>query len=164
MTSIAPHLDIETLDALTGEASRPRALTAGQGALMMLRDVPADIADDADDLPSIRLYIDTRMVVTLCRRPVRSLSKMRDLCAREALPAGTTGAFLHDLMMAIADNVLDLIEVMADRTDRLEDAVDAPGPSDDPRSTRSDLAPSLRALDAPLSGPAERRSRRIAQA
>ena len=126
----------------------------------MLRDVPAEMAEDADDLPSIRLYIDARMVVSLSRRPVRSLSGMRDRCARDALPAQTTGAFLHDLVTSIADNALDLIELMADRTDLLEDAVDAPGPSGDPvrqeatrlrrsvLAVRRYMAPQRDALDA----------------
>lgn len=156
----APDLDREALDALTGEGSRPRALATGQGVLLMLRDVPAEMAEDADDLPSIRLYIDARMVVSLSRRPVRSLSAMRDRCAQDTPPAATTGAFLHDLVTAIADNVLDLIELMVDRTDLLEDAVDAPGPSGDPvrreatRLRRSVLAirrymaPQRDALDA----------------
>lgn len=129
---IAPHLDTDTVDALTGEGSRPRALAAGRGVLLMLRDVPSVMPEDADDMPSIRLYIDAQMVVSLSRRPARSLSGMRDRCAHAAMSAQTTGDFLHDLVTAIADNVLELIELMMDRTDLLEDAVDAPGPSGDP--------------------------------
>lgn len=142
---VAPGLDAATVGAMTGLSTRPRAVSVGQGAMVLLRDTPEEVGDDADDMPSIRLYLDARMVVSLSRRPARSLLAEAEAAAHGH--CGTTPAgFLNDLTRRIADNAEEQIEMLADRTDRLEEASDSGGDGGTHRQEATDLRRAVLAL------------------
>lgn len=142
---VLPDLDAAIADALTGLSTRPRATPVGQGAMVILRDTAEEAGDDADDMPSIRLYLDARMVVSLSRRPARSLLAEAARAAKGSCP-GTPAGFLHDLTWRIAENAEEQIEALAERTDRLEDASDANDANDLHRQEATELRRAVLAL------------------
>lgn len=145
IAGLVPDLDTSAIGALTGVSTRPRAFAAGQGAIIILRDTADDVGDDADNMPSIRLYFDARMVLSLSRRPAPSLLAEAARAADGTCPV-TPAAFLHDLTRRIADHAETQIETLADRTDRLEDASDETGGGDMFRQEATDLRRAVLAL------------------
>ncbi|SDZ53562.1 zinc transporter [Jannaschia faecimaris] len=120
-----PGLDQPTRRALTGETTRPRALASGQGLLVILRGVNLNPGQLPQDMVSCRLYLDARRIVSLSRRPLRSVASLADKTRAQRGPE-TPGAFLHDLGEELILRIEDVLERLEDDTDLLEDRVAEP--------------------------------------
>jgi zinc transporter len=158
LATLLPDLDEPTLRALTGAGTRPRSIVSGQGAVVLLRDVPDGAFEDGGDMPSLRLYIDARMIVSIARRPVGSLQTLAQKVGSGQGPA-TLGAFLHDLVEIITERIDATVDALTAATDAVEDVLDLGHPSDADRQEvtrlrravlglRRYLAPQRDALDA----------------
>ncbi|MDE0334714.1 MAG: zinc transporter ZntB [Defluviicoccus sp.] len=120
-----PDLAAETL---FHEETRPRCLAIDDGLLLNLRGVNLDPLSDPEDMVSIRLFSDSRRIVSVGRRRLETVS---DLRAR--LEAGRGPARVPDLLLDLCNGLLERMgPVVAD----LDDAIDAIEDRllDDPRS------------------------------
>ena len=138
LARVLPELDPSTVQALTGAGTRPRSVHVGQGAMILLRDVPDETIEDGGDMPSLRLYVDARMVISLSRRPVGALTVQSERIA-SGTGAVTTGAFLHDLVEIIAERIDTTVDILTRATDTLEDALDDGRPTKDERQEATRL-------------------------
>ena len=120
-----PGLDATTCRALTGDATRPRAIAAGHGLMVILRGVNLNAGAEPEDMVTCRLYLDERRVVTLSRRPLGSISALADKIAAGQGPE-TPAGFLHDLGDALIERIEDMLEQSEEETDDLEDRVEDP--------------------------------------
>ncbi|WGH79163.1 zinc transporter ZntB [Jannaschia ovalis] len=124
MAAHVPGLDATTRTALTGETTRPRALAAGAGLMVVLRGVNLNAGAEPEDMVSCRIYLDARRIVTLARRPLRSIAALSERIAAGKGPE-TPGGFLHDLAEELILRIEDTLERLEDDTDALEDLVEA---------------------------------------
>jgi zinc transporter len=103
-------------EALLAEETRPRVARKGDGLLVILRGVNLNPGADPEDMISIRLWIDSRRIISLRANHVMAAADIRDYLAESEGPRGP-GEFL----VALADG---LMERMAPVLTDLEDTID----------------------------------------
>jgi zinc transporter len=113
-------IDPGIIRTFTADDVRPRVTRIGDHLLLVLRGVNLNAGDEIDDMVSLLIWAGPGLVVTLRRRPVRTVSQMRDALDKGIGPADE-GAFLVGLIEGLLDNVAPVVEEVEDRVDDLED-------------------------------------------
>lgn len=144
------------LDTLLAEETRPRSFSTSEGLLTVLRGVNTNPGEDAEDMVSIRIWIERNRIVSTRRRRLLSAMDMRVALDQGRGPA-TAGEFLAMLIERIADRIGEFVDSIEER---LSDAEDGTGASGTPltrhalstlrrqiASVRRFLAPQRDALD-----------------
>ncbi|MBS1204567.1 MAG: zntB [Proteobacteria bacterium] len=115
-----PLLPNSARDALSGESTRPRVNRLGEGTLITLRCINGSTDERPDQLVAMRLYMDSRMIVSTRQRKVMALDDVvRDL--EEGSGPTDSGAWLVDVCDALTDHASEFIESLHDRIIDLED-------------------------------------------
>ncbi len=115
-------LDAPTANALTAEETRPRCTAHGGGALLILRGVNTEPGGNAEDMVSVRLWLDTDKIVTF---QFRHLDVIDDLASE--LAAGNGPGTPGDFIVVLADRLTDRMQEIIDGVDAaLDDLEDAP--------------------------------------
>jgi zinc transporter len=99
------YLDHIIVDALLAEETRPRLLEFENGALLILRGVNLNKDAQAEDMISIRLWIDEHRIITVQRRP---LSSTQDI--QERLLAGKGPKNSGDFITTLASRLFERME------------------------------------------------------
>lgn len=114
------YLDPFVVEALTAEETRPRMVSVGTGAILILRGVNLNSGADAEDMISIRLFIDEARIISLQRRDLRAVG---DIQSR--LMAGTgpksSGEFLTQIVARLTDRVESKLTDLDDLIDDTEE-------------------------------------------
>ena len=114
-------IDPLIISALTADETRPRVSKMGDGILLILRGMNFNAGQDDEDMVSVRLYADALRIISLEKRPVRSLSELaQDLTL--GLPPRNTGQFVADLVQRMtkkADQAVAAIDDKMDETEKL---------------------------------------------
>ena len=71
------YLDHIIIDALLAEETRPRILQFEKGALLILRGVNLNENAQAEDMISIRLWIDQHRIISVRRRPLKAVQDIK---------------------------------------------------------------------------------------
>jgi zinc transporter len=116
-------IDENLADYLLEDDSRPGILVHGQQLILVLRAINFNEKEDADDLISIRCYITDHLILTLRRRKVRLIEKMR-----KTQESGNgfinSSDFIYEmidlLIQEIGKHTASLDEKMTELEDRLE--------------------------------------------
>ncbi|MGA8261555.1 MAG: zinc transporter ZntB [Arenicellales bacterium] len=103
-------------DALVKEEVRPRCLAIYDGILVVLRGVNLNPGRQPEDMVSLRLWVEQNRIVDLRHRKLRELSEVRD-----KLGAGVGPCRLGDLVLELADTMLNGMEPAVDH---LEEEID----------------------------------------
>ncbi len=82
------HSQLEPLmvEAMIAEDTRPRCLPTDAGILLILRGVNLNLGQDADDMISIRLWIEHNRVISVRRRKLSSVQELREKIHRQQPP------------------------------------------------------------------------------
>lgn len=112
LASVA-ELDSAQCEAMCEEAPRPRVAHFGQGMLTTLRGINTAPESDYDDLVSLRVFLSSRHLVTLRRRPLAPIQDIREQLAQSVGPKSVT-----ELLGALADRIVDQ---MGDRFTALDE-------------------------------------------
>lgn len=107
-------------EALTAGETRPRAMHVGGGLLLNLRGVNLNPGAEPEDMISLRVWVDEHRIVTLSRRPLRTIERMADLYRAGHGPT-RAGAFVALLVEWLTDRIEQSVEALDDRTDALEE-------------------------------------------
>jgi len=114
------YLDPFVVSALTAEETRPRMVAVGNGAILILRGVNLNSGADAEDMISIRFFIDEARIISLQRRNLRAVT---DIQAK--LMAGTgpksSGEFLTQIVARLTDRVESKLTDLDDLIDDTEE-------------------------------------------
>jgi len=115
-------LDPLIIDALFDDETRPRVEEFGDGLLVNLRAANLHKGQESHDMLSIRLWIDSRQIISVRRRRVFAASDIL-----EKLRAGrgpeTAGRFLADLILGLVDHMEPIIVNLDEKTDDLEEKI-----------------------------------------
>lgn len=115
-------IDPVMLEALTAAETRPRILVHDGGMLVILRGVNLNPENDPEDMVSVRLWIDSKRIVTLRnRRAMVTDDLCRSLKSGEG-PIGP-GSFLEELADGLVVRMGTVIAEVDDSVDALEDEV-----------------------------------------
>ena len=109
-------------EALVAVETRPRAVTIGEGVLVILRGVNLNPGAEPEDMISIRLWVASGRVVSLTRRPLASLREVSGQVAAGRGPQ-TSGALLSALVEGLTDRIDAYLRRLDETGDRMEAAV-----------------------------------------
>lgn len=115
-------LEHHMAEALLAEETRPRALAAAGGLLVILRGVNTNPGEDPEDMVAIRIWIEGNRVISIRRRRLLSIQDLRgDLAAGKG--PESPGDFLVKLADRLVIRMSDAIEEIDAKVDELEEAV-----------------------------------------
>ena len=112
-------LDPFIIAALTAEETRPRVTKIGEGLLLILRGMNFNEGEADEDMVSVRLYADAERIISLTRRPVRSVSEIANGLAVNFEPK-TSGQFLQMLVYGLTKRVDTAVAGVDDQMDETE--------------------------------------------
>lgn len=115
-------LDPLVVDALTAEETRPRCTVHEDGVLLNLRGVNLSPGSEPEDMVSIRLYMNERLVVSVQRRV---LYAVRDVWSEieGGAAAASPGELAARIALRLADRAEPVVAALNERIDDLEDKV-----------------------------------------
>lgn len=109
------ELDDDIIEALTEEDTRPRVAVFKGGRITTLRGINLNPGADPDDLISLRVWLTENRLITVRRRPLQSITRVRAY-----LDAGEGARNVGELMAGMADTLVDRV---GDLTHQLDDAL-----------------------------------------
>lgn len=113
-------LDPAILQALLADETRPRASEIDGGFLIILRGANTEAGSAAEDLVSVRLWIDERRIISLQRKTVQAVADI----ARQ-IDAGrgpvNSGRFLAELVEGLTRRLEPVITQLDDAVDDIEE-------------------------------------------
>lgn len=113
-------LDEAAVEALLEEDTRPRVAKFGKGAVSSLRGINLNPGAAPEDLISLRLWISANRMITLRRRPLKSVNDVR-----ERIDSGDGALSIPDLLAwlteTLVDKVGDVSHQLDDRLGELEE-------------------------------------------
>ncbi|MCO6385016.1 zinc transporter ZntB [Oceanicola sp. 502str15] len=128
MEEVLDFVEPPTRAALTAKSTRPRASVQEDGLVVILRGVNLNPGEDVEDMVSLRVFLNPARIITLSRRPLRSVSELREEVAAAEGPQ-SVGSFLASLVERLGGRIDETLFELAERVDLLEDAViGAPAP------------------------------------
>ena len=115
------YLDPHAISALLAEETRPRATRIGEGFLVILRGVNLNEGAEAEDMVSVRVWVDAHRIVTVSRRRMRAIEDLIDMVRGGTLM--NAGGFLALLAERLAVRIDAFGRELDDFSDDLETEV-----------------------------------------
>ncbi len=115
-------LDPFIVSALIAEETRPRITEIGAGVLVILRGMNFNDDQADEDMIALRLYADTKRIISLEYRPIRSVEDVA-LDIESGSGPKTTGEFLSSLIYRLSRRVDMAVAALDDQMDGTERTV-----------------------------------------
>lgn len=116
------YLDPFILSALLATETRPRITEIKDGMLVILRGVNLNENAEAEDMISIRLWIDEHRIISTRMRKLKAVSDMRERL-EHGDGAKNAGDFLTMLCARLFERMEPVIRELDDRTDKVEEEI-----------------------------------------
>lgn len=116
------HIPESAAKVLLGTDSHMRIEAAESGIAGTVGDLHHEFAGRSDELDVLRLYLDSRCLISTRRRPLQAIDKLRQALGnglQVQRPIGLLTRFLHH----VTDTLGDLIVTLAAKVDEIEDRV-----------------------------------------
>jgi len=131
-------LDSFVVQALLAKDTRPRCTVHGQGAIVNLRGVNLHEGAEVEDMISVRFWIDGQRVVGVWLRPLFAIVDVFDAIERGVAPV-SPGDLIAKLALRLADRMEPTVAELHERIDELEDQINAPETTAEPRAELADI-------------------------
>ena len=118
-------LDEAVVDAILQLESRPRTLAFEKGVLVVLRGVNMNPGEAAEDMISVRTWVEPGRVITASRRRLRSLDDVRDEFDRKQGPTSPQ-ALLIELVDRLGYYIADVIDRIEGEIEEAESSIRDP--------------------------------------
>jgi zinc transporter len=115
-------IDPTAMEALMAKETRPRMTEYENGAVVILRGVNLNANEEPEDMVSIRLYIDSRRIISVRKRRLRAIHDIRMALERGTGPL-TTGAFIAQLADELCNHMEPTLLLLNEQIDNAEEAV-----------------------------------------
>ena len=112
-------IDASLLDAMLLEDIRPRSLQTPTSILTVLRGVNLNPGSDAEDMVSIRVFVQKDRIISARRRRLMSVQQIHDELLAGHGPV-SPGDFLSRLVNNLNDRIADVIESIDETIERAE--------------------------------------------
>lgn len=109
-------------ESLTAEETRPRCVLFESGAFLNLRGINLMPYSIADEMHSIRFWVEPKRIISVRTRPLSAVGDFEDALARGRAPR-TPGEFVADLSLRLVDRMDTVITALAEQADELEENV-----------------------------------------
>lgn len=111
-------IDPNVLEAMLDDDIRPRALQTIDGVMAILRGVNLNPGEDAEDMVSIRIWLEPGRIISVRRRRIMAVPALQKELAQGIGPR-SPGGFLAELAWLLGERIADVV----DRVDAdIEDA------------------------------------------
>lgn len=97
------------LDAMLDDDIRPRALQTPDGVLAILRGVNLNPGEDAEDMVSIRVWLEPNRIISTRRRRIMSVSEIQKELAQGIGPS-SPGSFIAELAWLLGEHIADVVD------------------------------------------------------
>jgi zinc transporter len=111
--------DPSAIEALTRTDTRPRTTEFENAVLVALRAINLNPGADAEDMVSLRLWIESDRLISVRNRRVISAQDIRDQLIEGRGPASIPGLVVQ-LIERIADRISDHVEMIEGKLDQIE--------------------------------------------
>ncbi|MDA0332750.1 MAG: zinc transporter ZntB [Proteobacteria bacterium] len=128
LASEISYLDDIVIEALLAEETRPRFVPVNDGVLLILRGVNLNANADPEDMVSIRMFVDSRRVVSLQKRSLRAVADIQSKLTKGSGPKNSSDLItqLMGLLFArMAPVAADLSDVMDTIEEYILDGADS---------------------------------------
>jgi zinc transporter len=115
-------LDPIVVEALLAFDTRPRMVTHGAGMIVVMRGINLNPGADPEDMISIRIWIESRRIITTRSRRSLATRDVQEALARNQGPRDEMDCLLA-LARAVQLRVTHVIDVLSDQIDDLEEQV-----------------------------------------
>lgn len=102
-------IDSTVVEAMLADDIRPRSLQTGSGVLTILRGVNLNPGSEAEDMVSIRVWLEPGRIISTRRRRLKSILRIREELAAGQGPVGP-GDFLITLLAYIGDRIAEVVD------------------------------------------------------
>ncbi|MCB1530562.1 MAG: zinc transporter ZntB [Rhodospirillales bacterium] len=124
------YLDHIILDALLAEETRPRILEFDEGALLILRGVNLNENAQAEDMVSIRIWIDQNRIISVQRRSLKATQDIRERLMSGKGPKNS-GDFITMMVARLFERMEPVFSELDEKLDDIEEIVmEAPDTSE----------------------------------
>ena len=127
-------IDLVYADALLAAETHPRAVSAGDCLLVILRGVNTALGSDPEDMVSLRIWLEETRVISV---RIRKLGSVRDI--RDRIENGNGPKSSGEFLVMVADRLVErmgpVINGLSEQLDHLEDNVETLSP----RQARDEL-------------------------
>ncbi|MAC45705.1 MAG: zinc transporter ZntB [Oceanospirillum sp.] len=113
-------VDPVIVEAMAAEETRPRCVISDKGILLILRGVNLNPGQSADDMISIRLWVEEHRVISVRRRKLTSVQDLRDQIQRNQAPKSAP-ELVVDLANHLTWHIGETIERYEEQLSDLED-------------------------------------------
>lgn len=124
------YLDRIIIDALLADETRPRIVEFEEGSLLILRGVNLNENAKAEDMISIRLWIDQHRIISIQRRPLKAIKDIQERIINGNGPKNS-GDFITMLASRLFERMepvfLEIDEALDDVEERV---IENPSPSE----------------------------------
>ncbi len=120
-------LSDNVIDTMIATETRPRALSYGDGVLVILRGVNTNPGADPEDMVSVRIWATDSMVIT-ARKSARRLLAMHDIKANLENGSGpkSIGMFVEAVTERLADRIGNVVDEFDDELVAIEHQMEDP--------------------------------------
>lgn len=115
-------LDKVTCMAMLEPDPRPRVLFTPKSILVTMRGVNCNPGQDTEDMVSIRLWLDKHRIITTQRRPLLSVTDIKEGISNGQGPVSSAD-FLVMLIQKLVERIGLAVEELDEKVDNLEEAV-----------------------------------------
>ncbi len=130
-------IDSVVLDAMLDDEIRPRALQTSNGVLAILRGVNLNPGSQAEDMVSIRVWLEPNRIISTRRRRLMSVQELQQELAKGTGPR-SPGSFLAELAWLLGERIADVVDRLDGAIEDAEIAI-SESPSAGHRSAFSEL-------------------------
>jgi zinc transporter len=107
------------LDAMLHDEIRPRALQRPEGTLAILRGVNMNPGSQAEDMVSVRVWLEPTRIISTRRRRLMSVQQLQDGLAEGSGPH-SAGSFIAELAWQLGERIADVIERLESSIEQAE--------------------------------------------
>jgi zinc transporter len=115
-------LDPLIVDALLADETRPRVAAFGDGLMVILRGVNLNPGADPDDMIALRVWIDSRRLITMRTRKLLAAQDLRNEIEKGNSPNTVADAFVR-LVFALVARMAPTVDAIDQSLDALEERV-----------------------------------------
>ena len=112
-------LDPLVIDALLARETRPRFTEFDNGVLIILRGVNLNENAEPEDMIALRMWVDRKRIISVCRRRLRAVEDIRERVATQKGPKST-----DEFVVAVSGRLLDRMKPVLTDLDELTDDVE----------------------------------------
>ncbi len=116
------ELDPLVVEALLSEETRPRAVIINDGVLISLRGVNLTPGSNPEDMVAVRIWVDSRRIVSTRKRRLLSAHDMSELIASGKGPT-TTGEFIATITDYLISRMQDTVQEIEDEVAQVEERI-----------------------------------------